>query len=229
MNGSHLLSRAGPPGRGIFRALSEDEWNTVGFPPPITVERKSPLFHEHDPATHVYILVSGLVKLHCHSGRNTQIVGISEPGDVIGLEALSGNTYETGATALQRVTARRVTGSRFESLLRDNPSVATALVRNLGSECARLRTLLTDIGTKSALARVASLLLSFMERQTPDHPTAPFILPITRQDIGALLGLSPETVSRQLKSLVGNRLIRLDHKRLTIVDLGSLRSLARTS
>lgn len=229
MNGTHLRSRAGPHSRGIFRALSEEEWGATGLPALVTFERKTLLFAEHAPATHVYMLVSGLVKLHRTSGSQTQVVDISEGGNVVGVEALSGGPYHAGATALQRATAYRITAAHFARMLENDARIAVALAHNLGNECARLQTLLTDLGTKSALARVASLLLTLMERQDPQVRDLTFTLPISRQDIGAMLGLSPETVSRQLKALLLRRVIRLDHKRLTVTDLSVLRHLARPS
>jgi CRP-like cAMP-binding protein len=45
--------------------------------------------------------------------------------------------------------------------------------------------------------------------------------------MGAFLGLSPETVSRQLKDLTSSRVIRLDHRRLTVLNLDHLRSIAQ--
>jgi CRP/FNR family transcriptional regulator len=83
------------------------------------------------------------------------------------------------------------------------------------------------VGTKKALPRVASCLLLFMEKQVEPGQSRPFNLPISRQEMGAFLGLSPETVSRQLKDLTTSRVIRLEHRRLTVLDLGHLKSIAQ--
>jgi CRP-like cAMP-binding protein len=45
--------------------------------------------------------------------------------------------------------------------------------------------------------------------------------------MGAFLGLSPETVSRQLKDLSSSRVIKLEHRRLTVLDLNHLKSIAK--
>jgi CRP/FNR family transcriptional regulator len=66
-----------------------------------------------------------------------------------------------------------------------------------------------------------------MKKQVKPGETRPFQLPISRQEMGAFLGLSPETVSRQLKDLTSSRVIRLDHRRLTVLNLDHLRSIAQ--
>jgi CRP/FNR family transcriptional regulator len=66
-----------------------------------------------------------------------------------------------------------------------------------------------------------------MEKQVKPGESHPFNIPISRQEMGAYLGLSPETVSRQLKDLSASRVIRLDHRRLTVLDLKHLRSIAQ--
>ena len=68
-----------------------------------------------------------------------------------------------------------------------------------------------------------------MDKQAGDGRSEPFNLPISRQEMGAFLGLSPETVSRQLKGLVTTRVIRLDHRRLTILDVSQLRRIANAA
>jgi CRP/FNR family transcriptional regulator len=66
-----------------------------------------------------------------------------------------------------------------------------------------------------------------MERQSGLNENKPFNLPISRQEMGELVGLSPETISRQLKDLISLKVIKLEHKRLTILDLTQLKAIAQ--
>ena len=147
---------------------------------------------------------------------------------MLGAEALSRSQYYESAAALMRSVVFKVARDYFLEFMAKKPQVSIALIRMMTEEFARIRTLLVDLGTKKALPRVASCILLFMEKQLGTYSNEAFNLPISRQEMGAFLGLSPETVSRQLKSLVTSRIIRLDHKRLTVTNLEQLRSIAAT-
>lgn len=213
--------------KGIFPALPEQEWKTAARP--FVVEKKGVLYREGEAADHVYVVGSGLVKTFKNpSGDRIQIVNIVGPGDVAGAEALSRGDYTTSAAALSRSIVFGWEKVEFIEFMGRHPTLSVNLIEILNRENAALQTLLYDVGTKKALPRVASCLLLFMEKQVEPGKTRPFNIPISRQEMGAFLGLSPETVSRQLKDLTTSRVIRLEHRRLTVLDVSHLKSIAQT-
>jgi len=228
VNTKQLLQDPGHFSQGIFAALPESEWkSTADLPNATHVERKAQIFQDGDPASDVYLVGSGLIKTYKSPAPDrVQITNILGEGDVLGAEALSRDTYQESATALTRAVVYRINEHRFHDLMLSHPDVAITLIRMLNQEFDRIQTQMCDLGTKKALSRVASCLLLFKDKQLPDGRAEPFNLPISRQEMGAFLGLSPETVSRQLKILTDSRMIRLEHKRLTILDGGRLRSIA---
>jgi len=155
-----------------------------------------------------------------------QIINIVSAGDVLGVSALSRDIYQESAATLTRSVVHKIPRAAFLEFMLKRPEVAVMLIRMMNQEFARVHSLIVDLGTKKALPRVASCLLLFMEKQIGSGKLEPFYLPISRQEMGAFLGLSPETVSRQLKGLANAKIIRLDHKRLTVVNLDQLRSVA---
>jgi CRP-like cAMP-binding protein len=229
MNGKRHWPEGDVFAHGIFSALPEAEWkSSPGIPAPIFLDRKKTLFNEGDPSTHVYLVGGGLIKTFKNpAGDRVQIVNILGPGDVVGAAALTRTHYCESATTLLRSLLFECEKARFLDFVRTRPSLSVALIEHLSRENAALQTLLCDLGTKKALPRVASCLLLFMEKQVKRGEVRPFNIPISRQEMGALLGLSPETVSRQLKDLASSRVIRLDHRRLTVVDLDRLKSIAQ--
>jgi CRP/FNR family transcriptional regulator len=214
---------------GIFTALPEQQWKTSSsFPAPSVIDKKSVLFDEGESAADVFLVGGGLVKTFKRpSSDRVQIVNLFGPGDVLGAEALTRDTYECSASSLARSLVFKCTKDKFLECMRDHPALSVTLIKLLNRENAALQTLLCDVGTKKALPRVASCLLLFMDKQVKPGESRPFNLPISRQEMGAFLGLSPETVSRQLKDLTSSRVIRLEHRRLTVLDLKNLKSIAR--
>jgi len=231
MNGKQVRLEPDIFTRGIFAALPADEWlDLTRDTPPRTFDRKSLIYQEGDEAQCVYIPASGLVKTYQSPapGRD-QIISIYGVGDVLGVETICGLRYRESAAALARTTVIEMPGGIFADLLARRPTVARALIRSLCEENNRVHSLVVNLGTKKALPRVASCILYFMERQPRQAKPEPFNIPISRQEMGSYLGLSPETVSRQLKGLVSSRVIRLDHRRLTVLNVDQLRSIAETS
>ena len=228
MNGKRLRLEPGVFGRGIFAALSEEEWWGIpGLGDPIGYDRKTLIYEQGAPASHVYLLCSGLIKtFRSPAADRVQIINIHSGGEVLGVEALSRDTYTESASSLFRAIVFRFSREAFLEVISQRPALSVTLIRMMNIEFERIRSLIVDLGTKRALPRVASCILLFMEKQLGKSRAEPFNLPISRQEMGAFLGLSPETVSRQLKGLVTSRIIRLDHRRLTVINVDQLRSIA---
>lgn len=228
MDGRQVRLDPGIFSRGIFAALLASEWQELlDSAPPKIYERKSLLFREGEPAEYVYVLAAGLVKtFQTPEPERDQIINILGVGDVLGVETLYGFNHPESAAALMRTTVLVLPGTLFSDLLGHRPNLARSLIRSLCEENYRVHSLVVDLGTKKALPRVASCILNFMDRQPLGRRPEPFNIPISRQEMGSYLGLSPETVSRQLKGLVTSRVIRLDHRRLTVLNLAQLRSIA---
>jgi CRP/FNR family transcriptional regulator len=229
MNGKQTWPEAEVFRKGIFASLPEREWKTSReVCPPFVFEKKSNLFREGEAAEYVYIVGGGLAKsFKKPSNDRIQIVNILGPGDVVGSEALTRRVYTSSAATLARSVLFKCEKEAFLDFLSRKPALSVAMIELLNRENAALQTLLCDVGTKKALPRVASCLLLFMEKQVDPGERRPFNLPISRQEMGAFLGLSPETVSRQLKDLSTSRVIKLDHRRLTVLNLDHLKSIAQ--
>ncbi|MGN6142451.1 MAG: helix-turn-helix domain-containing protein, partial [Mesorhizobium sp.] len=87
------------------------------------------------------------------------------------------------------------------------------------------------VGRKTAAEKVASFMLLIARNIDPTldgegAPAAAFDLPLTRADIGDFLGLTIETVSRQLTRLGRDGLISVKGRRVELLDMGRLADLA---
>lgn len=229
MNGKQTWPKADVFFEGIFAAMAESEWRSVpGFSPPIIYDRKTPLFLEGQRANDVFLVGSGLVKTYKSPSKNrVQIMSLLGAGDVVGAEALTRDVYNESASVLNRALIFKCENQIFREFIKHKPEVSLKLIQMLTREFANIQSLICDLGTKKALPRVASCILFIMKKQLEPDENRPFNLPISRQEMGALLGLSPETVSRQLKDLTSSKIIRLDHKRLTVLKLDQLRAIAQ--
>lgn len=110
----------------------------------------------------------------------------------------------------------------FEKLLIDNPRIASRLLEMTLDELDAARDWLLLLGRKSAREKIASLLVILARRAAAlvkRRPEGRIVieLPLTREAMADYLGLTLETVSRQMSTLKREGVIELDGKRRVIV------------
>nr|WP_237487533.1 Crp/Fnr family transcriptional regulator [Parapontixanthobacter aurantiacus] len=103
----------------------------------------------------------------------------------------------------------------FDAAIAAHPELARALLRRTQEELHASRAMQSLVMAGSGKARVAALLWKFAESasDSPCHPAARFELPLSRGEMADMLGLTIETVSRQLTALEQEGAIRREGKR----------------
>lgn len=173
-------------------------------------------------------VMSGVVKLSkvLEDGRQ-QVVGLQFAPDFLG-RLFAGESAVT-AEAASDVELCVVPKPAFERLLAETPALEHRITQQTLRELDEARDWMVTLGRKSALEKVASFLHRIATHADPDGgyvTTARFDLPLSRGDIADFLGLTIETVSRQLGKLKRIGVVRLEGIRgVEIPDLGALREL----
>lgn len=191
------------------------------------IEAKELLFAEGDAVSHLYRIETGAIALYklLNDGRR-QIMGFAYPGDLIGL----GIAREHGmnAQAVKPTRVRCLSAASLRQAAAKEPALALKLYEALAGELAATRDLLLTTGQRSAIERVAGFLLAFSRRNDRSGlDPASFELPMTRTDIGDLLGLTIETVSRTLTKMRVQGLITLPRcHQVHVLDIDTLERMA---
>jgi CRP/FNR family transcriptional regulator len=183
----------------VLAALSEEERDRISSI--ITTVRCGPrqtIFHEGDPADHLFNVTGGTVKLYklLPDGRR-QITGFLFPGDFLGLAMI--DCYAYSAEAVGEVSLCRFPRLKLEALLEEFPKVEKRLLGMASNELAAAQDQMLLLGRKTAREKIASFLLLLARRAVnADRPDDVLELPMSRTDIADYLGLTIETVSRTL-------------------------------
>jgi CRP/FNR family transcriptional regulator, anaerobic regulatory protein len=166
-----------------------------------TYEPRQDVFYQGDIKGSVHQVESGAVCLYrTLANGKRQIFDFAFAGDVIGLGASSAYTYSAQTIGL--VTLKSVPMSKIRMWASRDPEFAFGLYQAISSELEATRDLLLSLGQQSALERVAIFLLTLSERNRRNGRNPHLLaIPMTRSDIGDLLGLTIETVSRCLTKL----------------------------
>lgn len=195
-----------------------------------SVRTAEALFHEGDAFRSVYVVFGGSFKASATSARagtRTQVTGFFLPGEPLGLTGFASGRYEVSAVALEDSSVCVLPRARIERIGHELPAVQRGLHAALGQAIVREQEMMVLLGTASAEQRLATLLLDLSVRFARHGYSAhEFLLRMTREDIGSYLGISGETVSRLFAGLREAGVLEVQYRRLRILDMAALRSLA---
>jgi CRP/FNR family transcriptional regulator len=170
----------------------------------------------------------GVVKLTkgLEDGRR-QVVGLQFAPDFVG--RLFADESQVTAEAASDVDICRVPKAALERLIADNPGMERRLLMQTLRELDEARDWMMTLGQKTAAEKVASFLYLIASHIDPTGQAngrgASFDLPLTRADIADFLGLTIETVSRQLTQLRKDRVIEIsNYRQIAVPDLRRLQA-----
>ncbi len=195
-----------------------DELDTVKYYR--SYEAGQPIVWSGDQMDFVGSVVSGVATLTqtMEDGR-TQMVGLLLPSDFVGRPGRDAAAYNVVATNTVMMCCFRK--KPFEDLMARTPHIAHRLLEMTLDELDAAREWMLVLGRKTAREKIASL-LSIIARRDASLENGPldrveFELPLTREAMADYLGLTLETVSRQVSALKKDGVIELEGKRHIIV------------
>ena len=183
----------------LFADLKEEDFNLIHAP---IDDLEHPAGHAlvrmGQTATSLYTLRAGVVKLARNTADGRQrIVRVLRAGDVIGLEALMGPTYDSDAIGLTSIKVCRLPLQVIQRLNQETPRLHQRLLERWHRSLKEADDWLADLNFGTARQRVAGLIL----KMRADHDASVCTL-FSREDMGAMLDLKLETVSRTLNAFV---------------------------
>lgn len=224
--------------RSIFSDLPEDSLETTikdFHTSVISYESGESIFHQNDKSDDSsYTLRKGLIKItkSLPDGR-IQIVRVLVAGDLFGFDGLAGEKYNHTATALTDCEICRLPLADLTVLSRDNPEVDKSIISRIIKNLRQTEDMLLELGAKKAPEKLASFILSLSQSDNRSELN-PNIeneikwvkLPLSRSEIGALLGLTIETVSRFLSDWKRKGYIKESKGNIQIIDAEGLKAAA---
>jgi len=171
-------------------------------------------------------VLSGVVKLSktLADGRQ-QIVGLQFAPDFLGRPFKAESAIN--AEAATEVSLCSFPKPTMDRMIAESPGLEHRLLKQTLKELDEARDWMVTLGRKTASERVASFLLLIARNidptADPNRRRASFTLPLTRADIADFLGLTIETVSRQMTKLRSDGIIEIENNReVTVADMARL-------
>ncbi len=190
----------------------------------VPVVRGDILFRPGDRFDALYAVRSGALKTTViNANGREQVTGLHLSGDPLGFDAFGESRHASNAIALEDSSVCVIPRKLFERTCRENPSIHRRLLQLMGEELVRRSAQMLLLGALPADERVATLLLDLSARLTRRGLAGTeFNLRLTRDEIGSLLGITLETVSRILSRLQAKNLIEIKGRIVTIRNAAAL-------
>jgi CRP/FNR family transcriptional regulator len=220
--------------RAICAALDADEvkaLSAIGRQRSIAAGQS--LIWEGDESMLVANVIEGVLKLSTGTQDGRELtVGVVYPSDFIGRPF--GATTRHTVTALTDARVCVFSREDFDGFAQSHPALEHKLLKRTLTELDRTRLWMLLLGRKGARQKVATFLLDMSERlvglagdSADERPLDRFELPFSRQQVADVLGLTIETVSRQLTALKREGVIDLPSRREVVIrDRAALEALA---
>ncbi len=194
-----------------------------------SVPAQAPVLRQGDKRSELYTLLTGWAfRYQTLADGRRQILNFLLPGDFIGLQGNLLDVERTGVEALTDVTLCVFPGDALWPLFRAHPELGFDVTWLCAHEKLLVDDNLVSVGRRSALERVAMLLIHLFKRVRAlglaDGDSVPF--PLTQHHVADALGLSLVHTNRTLRRLHAMKMLHLERGRLTLGALASLQSLA---
>lgn len=174
-----------------------------------------------DPMEFVASVVSGVATLTqtMEDGRR-QMVGLLLPSDFVGRPGRKSAAYDVVAVTDMVMCCFR--SRPFEQLMRDTPHIGERLLEMTLDELDAAREWMLVLGRKNAREKIASMIAIIARRDASlklrkSEGRVSVDLPLTREAMSDYLGLTLETVSRQISALKKDGIIVLEGTRHIII------------
>ena len=188
----------------LFADLDEQDFSAIHTPiDDLEFKKGSTLYDRSSRSQGIYTLRTGMVKLvRVTADGRQRIVRILRPGDVVGLEVLTSPCYDSDAVALTEVSVCRIPVDVIFKLGANNQRLHLKLMQKWQQTVKDADDWLADLNFGTARQRVSNLMLKM---RSPDDPEMTTIF--SRDDMGAMLDLKMETVSREINQLMREEVI----------------------
>lgn len=188
----------------------------------VEYEKGEVLFHEGSISETLYFINHGSIKLFVNTlDGKEQILHILSSGNFLGmLDLLKDGQYRFSAKAIDDCKMCTLNRKHFIRTLKDNPDMAISIIETLTDKLVKTERLVKSLATNDINSRISYLLNYLIDEYGVKKDNQIDInVPISREEMANMIGVSRETISRKLKQLEKDKIIKIiTPKNITILN-----------
>jgi CRP-like cAMP-binding protein len=204
----------------IFSELSDEDIASLAH---LALRKRYPkdtvVFFENEEGDSFFMILEGRIKVTIlgDDGREV-ILSVLGPGDFFGEMALLDNEPRSAtAIAVEESELLSLHRNDFQTVLNDNRSITSALIRVLSARLRRANHQISTLALLDVYGRVARVIVDMAReegKRLRDGRIA--FRRATHQEIANRIGTTRETVTRMLKDLERQGLIHVEGKEIVV-------------
>jgi CRP-like cAMP-binding protein len=191
-----------------------------------TLKRGATIYAKGDPGNSLVAVISGTVKISVSSadGRSA-ILNLIGPGEIVGeVAVLDGQARTADCTANTNCEIFIIDRREFLPFVRSQPALAMKFIELLCERVRRTSDQVEQVILQNLPGRLASALI----RLTEKHKLEPAgrTIAVTQQEISEMVGMTRESINKQLRVWAARNWVRLEHGAIVVLDAEPLQALA---
>jgi CRP/FNR family cyclic AMP-dependent transcriptional regulator len=210
----------------LFASLSEaDQQNLTSLLRRKQLGRGELLFQQGDEGTALYIIVQGRIKISLSRRMDNVTLAILGQGEFLGEMALLDDLPRSAdAIALEDSQLYVLNRKDFLSFLINNGHTVYAILNSLSRRLRKTDDQVAEMCFLNLSSRLAKRLVELAETQEPEENTPnTYDLKISQQELGNILGVSRESINKELKILRDKGVVSTSRNSIHILDFESLK------
>lgn len=200
----------------------------AGSEPRTTVDRY--LVRQNEPASHVFLLLRGMVKVVVHSASGVSgLLGVRTAGELVGeMSVLDEQARSASLMTCGPLSFIAIESSRFRALLAEQPQFSFEVTSMISRRLRWANRRRIDAGAYGPLVRIARLLYEIaVDHGSQRHDGWDLGISVTQAEIASLAGIAQRTAERDLRELERRRVITRHYRGLKIIDSDQLKEIAQ--
>jgi CRP/FNR family transcriptional regulator len=215
----------------LFSELSiQDLRKVTSFSKVKKFQKNDFLFLEGDFYVGFYILLKGTIKVYkiTKDGKESVVHIIKPLTSFADIPLFEGIDYPANAQCLEESLVLFISKEGFLKLIKDNPEISLKMLAGFAKRLKSMVNQMEDLTSKEIPNRLAKYILKEINNAGTDKLPEPFVkLSVPKTTIAAYLGTITETLSRSLKKLQDEGIIRVSGKSIFVNDIKRLKELAK--
>ena len=185
-------------------------------------KKSQSLFLEGSFPRGVFCINQGKVKVFKRGDEGKeQIIHIAKGGEMVGFRAMfSGDPYNVAAETLEESNICFIAKDDFLNMMDTNATLRNGIIKELSKELSDRASFITNMAQKSVRERLAFALILLKGVYEPEP------INLSREDMANFVGTATETLIRLLKDFKEEGIIEVQTRKLTILNLDRLVSIA---